>query len=406
MSPPDSVPGRRPRVVHVYKDAWPPVEGGIERAIHHMADLARPEFDTAIVVAAPGRRRGGTREIAGGVHGGVPVREVASAGRALSTPLAPGFVNAILESRADLLHFHFPHPTGELAYLVARARGLRTPAVVTYHSDVVRQRIALLAWSPFQHAFLRRMRVVMPTSRRYLESSATLAPHADRCRVVPLGMPLERYRLDDAGRARVEEMRARWGDFVLFLGCLRYYKGLHDLIDAARALMPTTHFVIAGEGKEGPALRRRARAAGLIGRADGRASEGDTIHFLGRVDDPTAIALLHAAAVFCLPACERSEAFGLCQIEALACGLPVVSTDLPTGVPEINRDQETGWIVPPRAPLALGKALMALLRDPEMRARMGEAGRRRAEEHYRAETMVERVMAIYREVLGGTNGEE
>jgi rhamnosyl/mannosyltransferase len=139
----------------------------------------------------------------------------------------------------------------------------------------------------------------------------------------------------------------------------------------------------------GVPLREMARELGIQGRT----------HFMGRVTPEEAVALLHAAAVFVLPSHLRSEAFGLCQIEAMACGLPVVSTDLPTGVPEVNRHGETGLIVPPGDARALAAAIKRLLDDPELRARLGEGGRRRARENYRAELMAQRVSAIYREVL-------
>lgn len=114
--------------------------------------------------------------------------------------------------------------------------------------------------------------------------------------------------------------------------------------------------------------------------------------------------LLHAAALFALPSHLRSEAFGLCQIEAMACGLPIVATDLPTGVPEVNRDGESGLIVPPADTAALAAAIKRLLDDEPLRRRLGEGGRRRAEAHYRAETMAARVCEIYREVLNLERG--
>lgn len=379
-------PPMPPRVVHVYKDVYPPVEGGIERTIYHLCSLTRPEFAPSVIVASRGRA-GGRREIAGGVE----VVEVPSLGRALSTPLAPGFIAALRASRADLFHFHFPHPTGEMAYLLS---GLKTPAVVTYHSDIVRQKAALALYRPFMRAFLSRMKFIMPTSERYMKTSETLAPHADRCRVVPLGLPLEDYALNDS-RARLrDEFRARLGEFVFFIGVLRYYKGLAYLIEAM-AQVPGANLVIAGAGPEEPRLREAIRA-----RAAADPTLPGRVHFLGKVDHDSAVALFHAGSIFSLPACERSEAYGLCQIEALACGLPIVSTNLPTGVPEINRHETTGLIVPPKDSRALAEAIQRLLRDPHARRRMGEAGRLRAEENYTARRMADRVMEVYREALG------
>jgi rhamnosyl/mannosyltransferase len=230
------------------------------------------------------------------------------------------------------------------------------------------------------------MSVIMPTSRRYLETSELLAPHRDRCRVVPLGLPLEDYAPTDQTLRLTSEYRERWGEYVFFIGVLRYYKGLNVLIEAMRRL-PGRRLIIAGAGPEEKALR--AQAAELA----------DRVQFVGAVDHPTAVGLFRAASVFCLPATERSEAFGLCQIEAMACGLPVVSTNLPTGVPEINRHEETGLIVPPNDPTALASALERLFGDAPLRNRFADAARRRAFEHYTAARMADQVRAAYRSVL-------
>jgi rhamnosyl/mannosyltransferase len=303
----------------------------------------------------------------------------------MSTPLAPGFIPALRRSKADLFHFHFPHPTGEVAYLLS---GLSTPAVATYHSDVVRQRAALQLYRPFMNVFLKRMRVIMPTTRRYMETSEVLQPLANRCRPVALGLPAEDYEPTDQTRAMSKEFRQRWGDFIFFIGVLRYYKGLRYLLQALHDV-PGTQVVIAGDGPERAPLEALAGQLGLLNR----------IHFLGRVDQTTAIALLHAASVFCLPACERAEAFGLCQIEAMLASLPIVSTNLPTGVPEINRHGETGLIVEPKQPAELAGALRQLLADPSLRERMGAAGRERALAEFTAERMAEQVQDVYSEVL-------
>lgn len=373
---------QRPRIIHVYKDVYPPVEGGIERILGLLARLTPPEeFEVGAVVASRSRR-GGRRELAPGVE----VVEVASLGRLLSTPLAPGFVGALRRSRADLFHFHIPHPTGEVAYLLS---GLRTPAVATYHSDVVRQRWVMPLYRFFFQPFLRRLKVIMPTSRRYLETSPWLAPHRARCRVVPLGYPLGDYAPTEESTRKAAVHRARFGKFVVFLGCLRAYKGLPFLLRAL-ARLKGVRAVIAGEGPLRPELEKLA----------GELRIAERVHFAGRVDHEDAVALLHAAAMFVLPSHLRSEAFGLCQIEAMACGLPIISTDLPTGVPEVNRDGETGLIVPPGDAEALAAAIKKLIDDPDLRKRLGEGGKQRARENYGAETMSERVAEVYREVLG------
>jgi rhamnosyl/mannosyltransferase len=189
-------------------------------------------------------------------------------------------------------------------------------------------------------------------------------------------------------RRHAAELRNQYGEFVLFLGCLRAYKGLPYLLEAAR-LCPGRRFVIAGDGPMRPRLEQAIQEMRL----------GDRVTLLGRVGDREALDLLHAAAVFVLPAHLRSEAFGLCQIEAMACGLPVVSTDLPTGVPEVNRHGETGLIVPPADAPALAAAIRQLIENKPLRARLGAQGQARAHERYQAQRMAGDVAEVYRDVL-------
>lgn len=373
----------RARIVHVYKDVYPPVQGGVERIINLLARYTRDEFDVRIIVASR-TRRGGEHPLEPRLPD-IKVIEVPSLGRMLSTPLAPGFGRALEACRADLLHFHIPHPTGEFSFLYS---GLPTPAVATYHSDVVRQRWAMKLYNPFFQRFLGRLDRIMPTSRRYLDTSTQLTAHRERCQVVPLGYELEAYVPTESTARRSEALRRRHGDFLLFLGCLRAYKGLIFLLEALQRLAGV-RLVIAGDGVMREELEARAGEMGLA----------DRVVFAGYVSDEEAVALLHAARVFVLPSHQRSEAFGLCQIEAMACGLPVISTDLPTGVPEVNRHGETGLVVPPANSAALAEAIHTLLNDPARRRAMGEAGRRRAEAHYHARIMADQVKGVYRDVL-------
>ena len=127
-------------------------------------------------------------------------------------------------------------------------------------------------------------------------------------------------------------------------------------------------------------------------------SLGDKVTFLGEVSDDDLPLYYHACDLFVLPASERSEAFGVVQIEAMACGKPVVCTELGTGTSWVNIHGETGLVVPPRDPQALVEAIRRLLASEELRKRMGERGRERARE-FSKEAMVERIVGLYEELL-------
>ncbi|MCB2154653.1 glycosyltransferase [bacterium] len=373
------------RIVHVYKDFWPPIVGGIERSINWMALGCQRLFGDEITVLVNSR----TKETREREYEGLRIIEVGEWGRAFSAPLSPSFPGWLKKLKPDVWHFHIPNPTGDVSYLLKRPAGA---VVATYHSDIVRQKWALWAYGPMLRAFLKRCHTVMPTSPHLIECSPFLSAVREKCTPVPLGMPLQRFeRTAEAGlKAREVKKKYRGFPLIVFVGKLRYYKGLHFLVSALRGL-PNVHALIIGDGPE------RGRLAGLAEEFN----LTDRWHFLGELNDEDMVAHLHAADIFVLPSHLTSEAYGLVQIEAMAAGLPVISTNLPTGVPYINRDGETGLIVPPADDQALATAIAELLNDQSRRLSMAEHAYRRAHEEFSVDRMAERVHEVYERAVTG-----
>jgi len=123
----------------------------------------------------------------------------------------------------------------------------------------------------------------------------------------------------------------------------------------------------------------------------------DRVIFLGQQEQALP-ALYQACNVFVLPSIERSEAFGIVQLEAMASGRPVVSCDVGTGVAWVNQDTVTGLVVPPRDPGRLATALNRLLDDPPLAARLGQAGQARVREQFTQARMVEQIEQLYEQV--------
>ena len=367
-----------PRVLHIYKDFYPPVRGGIELHLNLVCRGIKDEFETRVLVA--NTQRGEVREVVDGID----VIKASCWGRFASLPLCPSFPRLLKEWPADILHFHLPMPTGDLAWRLSKPPGR---IAVTYHSDIVRQKWAMAAYGPLLRGFLRRADVIMPTSPNYIDSSPFLSQVRERCTVVPLGIELEPLQTSSEREYAADVIRKRYaGPLIVFVGKLRYYKGLHFLLEAMADLDAAC--LIVGDGPE------RARLAAMIDRL-----KLQRVYLLGEVDEAEKADLLHAADFFCLPSHLRSEAYGLCQIEAMACGLPVVSAKLETGVPFVNRHEETGLLCDPADPVSLRDALRRLLEDAELRQRLGEQAKRRAENEFSASLMVDRIKQVYRSLL-------
>ncbi|MBW7865111.1 MAG: glycosyltransferase [Candidatus Hydrogenedens sp.] len=363
------------KILHVYKDFDPPVNGGVER---HMALMCRFQRQWAEVEALTCSRSFWTRAV---VRDGTTVCEAGEWGRFQNAPLAPGFPWRIGRSRADVVVVHSPNPTAELSCLLGRPKGT---VVVRYHSDVVRQASAMRYYRPVLLQFLRKSAMILPTSQPYVETSPVLGEVADKCRVVPLGILPEEFASPDP--ARVAALRAEHGgDFVLFSGMHRYYKGLPVLVEAAARIR--ARVVAAGDGPERAAVMELACRSGV------------DMAFPGRLSQEDLVAHLHACAVFAFPSVERSEAFGISILEAHACGKPVVATRLGTGVEHANLDGRTGVNVPPRDPAALADAVNALLADPERRRALGDFARERVRRDFRAEVVARTEFELYREAM-------
>lgn len=366
------------RVLHIYKDYYP-VVGGIENHVRLLAEAqVRRGHEVTVLVTDPGLRT---------VRAGVNGVRIVRAGRLATVASAPLSVALPLELRRlrpEVAHLHMPYPVGEVAQrLLGRARC----TVATYHSDVVRQRRLLALYAPLLRRVLAGLDRILVTSPIYLQTSPFLAPLAGKCRVVPLGLDVTRFTSADG--EQVAELRRRLGEpLLLFVGRLRYYKGLHYLLRALGEL-PGVHLAVVGSGPLAGEWQALAVELGLGGR----------VTFVGEVSDADLPAYYHAADAFVLPACERSEAYGLVQIEAMAAGRAVVCTELGTGTSFVNQHGKTGLVVPPRDPSALAAACRTLLADPELRQRLGAGGRERALAEFGVERMVARVEEAYGEVM-------
>jgi rhamnosyl/mannosyltransferase len=279
-----------------------------------------------------------------------------------------------------------PNPTGEFSHLLVNPSG---KLVATYHSDIVRQEFLLGFYRPFLRKFLARADAIMPTSPIYMETSPFLSVVKDKCEVIPLGIDTRMF--DEVGismKPEIDRLRNLFGrEFILFVGKLRYYKGLQFLIEA----MPNIDvpLVVVGSGPMERDLKMLA--------ANYRVTE--KVHFMGELTEQDLAVFFHACSLFVLPSVYRSEAYGLVQLEAHVCAKPVVSTRLGTGVEFVNIDGMTGFVVPPADSPALANRINRLLADPDRRREMGEFAQKRAHSEFSLERMCERVEAVYRRVL-------
>ena len=360
------------RILHIYKDYFP-VLGGIENHIKVLAEAqAAAGHHVAVLVCDPGPRSR-VDEL-----NGVRVIRAGRLGTFASMPLSLRQWIYLARLRADVIHVQSPYPLGEVGAWLLKPR---VPLVVSYQSDVVRQKGWLRVYGPILRRVLRRAARILTSSSKYLDSSKWLQPVRDRCTVVPLGVDHRRFSPPAEPFAGPPTL--------LFVGRLRYYKGLDTLLRAMIRLPSDVRLRVVGTGP-------------MLGRCESLAAQLDLVsrvEFAGEVSDADLPAQYHQASLFVLPANARSEAFGMVLTEAMASGLPCVTTEVGTGTSWVVQDGVTGAVVPPDDPQALADALVELLSQPARLREMGVAARARVEEEFTQDRLVDRVMQVYESLV-------
>jgi len=268
-----------------------------------------------------------------------------------------------------------------MAHFLAR---VDKPAVVTYHSDIVRQKALLRFYKPLMDRFLGSVDAIVATSPNYLATSEVLDRYRDKTRVIAFGLDRAGYPEPDS--ARLAHWRARVGPkFFLFVGVLRYYKGLHILLDAVAGT--DYPVVIVGAGPIEQELKVHAERLGL-----------KNVMFVGALDEQDKVALLRLCYAVAFPSHLRSEAFGISLLEGAMFGKPMISSEIGTGTTYINVHGESGLVVPPSDPEALRAAMRTLWDDPEMARTMGQRAEARYWKLFTSSQMAEDYVALYREL--------
>jgi glycosyltransferase involved in cell wall biosynthesis len=353
--------------------------GGVEQVINQIARGANKFGVQTDVLSLTPERVPRTVEIDGYLaHRARLDLQIASTGFSLSSLLR----FAQLAKNADVIHYHFPWPFMDVVHF---ATMVKKPTVVTYHSDIIRQKYLLKIYRPLKWKFLGDMSRIVATSPNYLSTSEVLIKYKHKVTVIPIGLDKKTYPMPSAERL------AYWEDrlgpkFFLFVGVIRYYKGLHILMEAAKGT--DYPIVIVGAGPIEEELKKQATKLRLR-----------NIHFLGALPDEEKVALLTLCYGVVFPSHLRSEAFGISLLEGAMFGKPMISSEIGTGTTFINISDETGLVVPPSDPLALRRAMDYLWEHPDHAAEMGRRAEARYWQHFTADRMVRSYVELYSDLL-------
>ena len=369
------------KVLHFYKTYYPDTVGGVEQVIFQIASHSEEHGVEAQVLSLSKDKMNRVTSLKG--HLAFKAREdfqIASTGFSLSVILR----FAQLAREVDVIHYHFPWPFMDLVHFLS---GVNKPTVVSYHSDIIRQKNLLKLYKPLMNWFMKSVNAIVATSPNYLATSEVLQRYASKVEVIPIGLDKASYPAPSS--EKLNQWRSVVGDkFFLFVGVLRYYKGLSTLLEALSLQeFPT---VIVGAGPIESELKSKADALGL-----------KQVVFLGQLSDEDKVALIRLSYAMVFPSHLRSEAFGISLLEGAMYGKPLISCEIGTGTTYINIHQETGLVVPPSDPRSLSAAMVALWSDQDSAKRFGAAAEARYWNIFTADRMVESYVGLYEAVLAG-----
>ena len=367
------------RVLHVLKTFFPDTYGGIEQAVHTIASHTELlGAENKVLGLTPTNPR--TDEAPEGYQIVRYQRDLYIASTGFSVSMLANFKKET--AWADVMHMHFPWPYADLCYVLS---GIKKPSLLSYHSDVVNQVRLNKLYAPLRDFYLGKMSKIYAASPGIMQSSPVLQKHKDKVRLITYGIQhFEPYAETDPA---VQAWRTQFGPrFFLFLGALRYYKGLHVLLDSLKGRDYPT--VIVGRGDQQEALVAQAKKLGLI-----------NLHFVPEVTNEEKRSLMRAAYGFVFPSHMASEAFGIVLAEAAQQGTPMITCEIGTGTSYVNKDGVTGLVVPPSDAQRFGQALDTFWQQPEQVQAWGLQALARYQDKFKAETMAQKYMAAYRELL-------
>ncbi|MBK7105843.1 MAG: glycosyltransferase [Ignavibacteriae bacterium] len=375
------------KIVQTNKAYYPKV-GGIETTITTLSEGLVNYFNADVqVLTCSGTR---TLQSVEKILNGVKLKYLSTFEFLASLPISPGYFKEIAKYSGDILHIHEPFPLADIALLTnSKLKNKFSKIVVSWHSDIVRQKWVLSIYKKYLFEFLQNVDKIIVSNPNLIKNSDFLPYFKDKIEVIPIGVDLNWVdSCQESNELSKQIRKSNKGPIALFVGRLVYYKGLEYLIDAVN-LVPDISLIIIGSGPLKSYLNKMINKLNLSSR----------IKIIPEVDEVTLHSYYKACDLFILPSVEKSETYGIVQIEAMACGKPVVCTDLGTGTTFINQNEITGFVVPPRNSKSLAEAILKLVQNVELREILGNQGKERVFKDFTSKKMVTETYRVYQNLL-------
>ncbi len=366
------------KILHIYKTSYPMSFGGIEETIDMLARGGTKKKITVDVLAFSKNRHIIQ-------HNGSKIYFLKQNFFIASTPFSftcfKEFKKIVI--KYDIIHFHYPFPFGDILLLYLSILRISKPIILTYHSDIVRQKFLKIIYEPIRLIFFKQVKKIIYTSQNYYNNSDILRKYKSKSLLIPIGIDIKEIRKIDKNLISYWKKKLP-KKFFLFIGSARKYKGLKYLIKAA--MKYDFNVVISCTEREVKRLYNDLKMS-------------NNIFFLGSISHEDKKVIISLCDCLVLPSILRSEAYGIVLLEASALKKPLISTELGTATSLININNVTGYVVPHSNTEKLSEAMFKIFSDSKRARYFGNNAYERSKKIFDYDSMINSYIKIYTEIL-------
>lgn len=291
-----------------------------------------------------------------------------------------------IQNKYDIIHVHLPDPMSLLALFITRPK---SKIIVHWHSNILRQKYTYLLIKFFETWLLKRCDLILCTSPSYYSNNKVLEPFKSKLSYLAIGLDIDISSFNKELAIKINtEYKSK--KKLVYVGRFVYYKGIEYLIKSMSLVKSDCVLFLIGNGDLQNKIAKLVNELSLV----------DKVVFLGELDDISKFTYIKSSDMLVLPSIYKTEAYGIVQVEAMALGVPVLSTRIEgSGVDWVNKDGESGFTVAPESSIEIAKAIDKVFLNSDIQIKISEGAKKRYNTLFTRDKMISELIIKYVNVL-------